>query len=111
MRIFRHDRAGKPGEPLSSWSFVENMKRYAKEAGIEKFNLHRTRHTFARLVAERTGYLSDVQEALDHRHASTTREYVKSVEKKSDKYSRYVLEALEFPEIEEPEPLFEPYAE
>jgi site-specific recombinase XerD len=60
-------------EPLSSWSFVENLKRYAREAGIGKFNLHRTRHTFARMVVERTGSLSETQEALGHRHMATTR--------------------------------------
>jgi integrase len=30
----RHDRAGKPGEPLTSHCFVKNLKRYAKEAGV-----------------------------------------------------------------------------
>jgi integrase/recombinase XerC len=103
----RHDRAGEPGEPLSSWSFVENLKRYAKEAGIRKFNLHRTRHTFARMVVERTGSLSETQEALGHRHASTTRVYVDGLPKKKDKHSRYVLEALDLPEIEEAEPFYD----
>jgi integrase len=102
--LCRHDtdRAGEPGAPLSSWSFVENMKRYAKEAGIGKFNLHQTRHTFARLVAERTGSLSETQDALGHRHAATTRVYVDSVAKKRDKHSRQILAALDLPELEEP---------
>jgi integrase/recombinase XerD len=78
----RHDRAGEPGESRSSWSFVENLQRYAKEAGIGKFNLHRTRHLFAQIVAERTGSLSEAQEALGHRHAATTRVYVDSLPKK-----------------------------
>jgi integrase len=100
----RHDRAGEPGAPLSSWSFVENLKRYAKEAGIGKIHLHQTRHTFARMVAERTGSLSETQDALGHRHAATTRVYVESIAEKKDKYSRYILEALELPEIDEIEP-------
>lgn len=104
----RHDRAGEPGEPLSSWSFVENLKRYAKEAGVGKFHLHRTRHTYAWMVAERTGSLSETQEALGHRHASTTRVYVDGLPKKKDKHSRYVLEALDLPEIEEVEPFYDP---
>jgi site-specific recombinase XerD len=37
----RHDRAGKPGEALSSHCFVKNLKKYAKEAGVEGFHLHR----------------------------------------------------------------------
>src|SRR5262249_31753750 len=40
----RHDSAGEPGAQLSSWSFVENLKRYAREAGIRKIHLHQTRH-------------------------------------------------------------------
>jgi integrase len=40
----RHDRAGKPGEALTSHCFVKNLKKYAREAGVEGFHLHRTRH-------------------------------------------------------------------
>jgi site-specific recombinase XerD len=47
------------------YPFVENLKRCAKEAGIGKIHLHQARHTFARMVAERTGSLSETQEALD----------------------------------------------
>jgi hypothetical protein len=93
----RHDRAGKPGEPLSSWSFVENLKRYAKEAGIGKFN---------RMVVERTGSLSETQEALGHQHMATTRVYIDSVAKKPDKHSRHILAALDLPELEESELLY-----
>ena len=51
----RHDRASKPGEALTSHCFVKNLKKYAKEAGVEGFHLHRTRHAFARIVSEVTG--------------------------------------------------------
>jgi integrase len=51
----RHDKAGRAGAPLSSHSYVKNLKRYAKEAGLEKFHMHQTKHTFARIVAEETG--------------------------------------------------------
>jgi integrase len=96
----RHDGAGEPGAQLSSWSFVENLKRYAREAGIGEIHLHQTRHTFARMVAERSGSISETQDALGHRHASTTRIYVESVAVKTDKYSRRILEALELPDFE-----------
>ena len=85
---------------LSSWSFVENLKRYAREAGIGKIHLHQTRHTFARMVAKRSGSLSETQDALGHRHASTTRIYVDSIAIKTDKYSQHILEALELPDFE-----------
>jgi hypothetical protein len=50
--LTRHDRGGSPGEPLSSHCYARNLKRYAREAGIERFHLHQTSHTFARIVAE-----------------------------------------------------------
>jgi len=74
----------------------------------EAFDLHRTRHTFARMAPERTGSLSKTQEALGHRHAATTRVYVDSVAKKRDKHSRHILAALDLPELEEAEPFHDP---
>lgn len=83
----RHDRAGKPGEALSSHCFVKNLKKYAKEAGVEGFHLHRTRHTFARIVSEVTGDITATQNALDHQNRSTTRVYVQRIAVKRDFYS------------------------
>jgi integrase len=82
------------------WSFVENLKRYAREAGIGEIHLHQTRHTFARMVAKRSGSRSETQDALGHRHASTTRIYVESIAVKTDRYSQHILEALELPDFE-----------
>lgn len=64
----RHDRAGKSGEALTSHCFVKNLKKYAKEAGVKDFHLHRTRHTFARIVSEFTGDITATQNALDHQN-------------------------------------------
>jgi site-specific recombinase XerD len=83
----RHDRAGKPGEALSSHCFVKNLKKYAREAGVEGFHLHRTRHTFARVVSEFTGDITATQNALDHQNRSTTRVYVQRIAVKRDLYS------------------------
>jgi site-specific recombinase XerD len=83
----RHDRAGEPGEMLSSHCFVKNLKKYAQEAGIEGFHLHRTRHTFARVVSEFTGDITATQNALDHQNRSTTRVYVQRIAVKRDLYS------------------------
>jgi integrase len=83
----RHDRAGKPGEALTSHCFVKNLKKYAKEAGVEGFHLHRTRHTFARIVSEVTGDITATQNALDHQSRSTTRVYVQRIAVKKDLYS------------------------
>jgi integrase len=86
----RHDRAGKPGETLTSHCFVKNLKKYAKEAGVEGFHLHRTRHTFARIVSELTGDITATQNALDHQNRSTTRVYVQRIAVKRDLYSEEV---------------------
>lgn len=90
----RHDYAGKPGAALSSHSFVENLKRYAREAGIGGIHLHQLRHSYARLVAERSGSLSETQEALDHKHAATTRVYVQRIAVKRDKFGPQIVRAL-----------------
>jgi integrase len=86
----RHDRAGKPGEALSSHCFVKNLKKYAQEAGVKDFHLHRTRHTFARIVSEFTGDITATQNALDHQNRSTTRVYVQRIAVKRDLYSNEI---------------------
>jgi integrase len=87
----RHDRGGKPGGPLSSHCYVRNLKRYAAEAGIDRFHLHQTRHTFARIVAEETGSITATQDALDHKNPSTTRVYVQRIAIKRDLHSGRIL--------------------
>jgi integrase len=86
----RHDYAGRPGAALSSHCFVKNMKRYARVAGVDRFHMHQTRHTFARIVAEETGLISATQEALDHSNPSTTRVYVQRIAVKRDLHSERI---------------------
>ncbi|MET0464561.1 MAG: tyrosine-type recombinase/integrase [Chitinophagaceae bacterium] len=83
----RHDRSGRAGTPLSSHSFVKNLKAYAGEAGIKHIHLHQTRHTFARIFSEDSGSMTETQEALDHEHVGTTRAYVQTIAVKKDKSS------------------------
>jgi integrase/recombinase XerC len=82
----RHDRAGRPGAPLSSRAFVENLKAYARKAGLAHIHLHQTRHTYARIVAEETGSFLEAQEALDHENQATTRVYVQRITVKKDRH-------------------------
>ena len=82
----RHDRAGRPGAPLTSRAFVENLKAYAREAGLPHIHLHQTRHTYARIVAEETGSFIEAQEALDHENQATTRVYVQRITVKKDRH-------------------------
>jgi len=91
----RHDRAGKAGAPLCSHAFAKNLKVYGEKAGVKGARIHRTRHTFGRLVAEQTGSLVQTQEALDHANLSTTRVYVERIVLKKDTYSRGIAERME----------------
>jgi integrase len=84
--LTRHDRAGRPGAPLSSRSFAENLGAYAREAGVKGIHVHQTRHTYARIVVEETGSYPDTQEALDQVNSATTRVYVQRITVKSDKH-------------------------
>jgi site-specific recombinase XerD len=86
----RHDRSGKSGEALTSHCFLKNLKKYAREAGVEDFHLHRTRHTFARIVSEVSGDITATHNALDHQGRSTTRVYVQRIAVKRDLYSEEV---------------------
>lgn len=90
----RHDRAGRPGAPLTSHAFALNLKRYAKDAGIGAVHLHQTRHTFARMVAEHSGSIVDTQDALGHKNLSTTRVYVQRIAVRKDRHSAHILERL-----------------
>lgn len=90
----RHDRAGRPGAPLSSHSFAKNLKGYAREAGVGKIHVHQTRHTFARIISEETGSIIETQDALGHKNLATTRVYIGRIAVKRDKHSRQVTARL-----------------
>ncbi len=61
----RHDRAGKKGTQLLSHAFAQNLKGYAREAGIDRIHLHQLRHSFARMVAEESGSLTETRGGVD----------------------------------------------
>lgn len=87
-------QGGDPTGQLSSHGFVKNLKRYAQEAGLGDIHLHQTRHTFARIAAEESGSLAEVQEALGHKDIETTRVYVKRLGLKRDKFSGAIAKRL-----------------
>lgn len=90
-----HDRAGQASGPLSSHAFAGNLKRYARKAGIGDVNVHQLRHTYARMVAEDSGSLTAVQEALGHRNLATTRVYVRRIAVKPDRHSAAIMKRLQ----------------
>ena len=73
---------------------MRNLKRYAAAAGLDHIHLHRTRHTYARIVAEETGSLIETQDALGHESPKTTRVYVQRIAVKRDKHSQSVSKRL-----------------
>ena len=86
-----NDRSGQyTGKPLTSHVFAKNLKKYAKLAGLPHIHLHQTRHTYARIVAEDTGSITDTQDALGHKNAATTKVYVQRIAVKKDKHSTNV---------------------
>ena len=90
----RHDRGGKYGDTLTSHAISKAMKGYATSAGLEGFQLHQFRHTYARMVAEESGSLIETQDALGHRNLSTTRVYVQRIGVKRDRFSVRLAEKL-----------------
>jgi integrase len=82
------------GDALTSHGFVINLKRYAAEIGLADIHLHQTRHTFARMVGEDAGSLTEVQEALGHKDLATTRVYLERVRTQRDKHSRQIARRL-----------------
>lgn len=91
----RHDRARKPGAELNSHSFMKNLKRYARQARVGEVHLHQTRHSYAQIVAEESGSITDTQDALGHRNAATTRVYVHRNAVKKDKYSDRITSRIQ----------------
>src|SRR5205085_3096930 len=91
----RHDRAGRPGAPLNSRSFANNLKAYGRSVGMDHLHLHQTRHTYARIVAEETGSFIETQEALDHENTATTRVYVQRITVKKDRHGRKVASRMQ----------------
>jgi integrase len=88
---------------LSSRSFAENLKVYAREAGIERIHVYQTHHIYARIVAEETGSFTETQEALDHENASTTRVYVQRITVKADRHGSKVARRIRLPAIPQSE--------
>ena len=89
-----HDRAGQATGALSSHAFAKNLKRYARDAGLDSIHVHQLRHTVARMVGEDTGDLTAVQKVLGHKNLATTRVYLRRVSTKKDTHSAAIRARL-----------------
>jgi site-specific recombinase XerD len=76
-----------PGQPLTSRSYTNNLKKYVAKAGMRRVNIHQTRHIYARIIIEDSGDLLETQSALDHESQATTGAYVHTVAIKKDKHN------------------------
>jgi site-specific recombinase XerC len=63
-------------------------------AGVGEIHRHQLRHYFARIMAEGSGNLSEMQEARGHKHVATTRVYVPRVAVKRDKFGTEVAKRM-----------------
>lgn len=94
----RHDRAAKGVQAVTSHGFVHALKRYAQRAGIGDIHLHQTRHTVADVIGNELGDVAAAQTVLGHENQQTTREYLKTVAVKKDKYSGVIAARFGFDE-------------
>jgi len=90
----RHDAPGQATGALSSHAFAKNLKRYARDAGLDNIHVHQLRHTVARMVGEDTGDLTQVQKVLGHKNLQTTRVYLRQVSTKKDTHSAAIRSRL-----------------
>ena len=88
-----HDREGRVGA-ISNISYYKSMRKHARAAGIEGYHPHMTRHTHARILAEETGSLGAVQDALGHSNQQTTHVYVKRLGIRRDRHSDLVMDRM-----------------
>ena len=56
--------------------------------------MHQSHHSFARLVSDEAGSLTDVQHALGHQNLTTTKVYAQRVGIKKDRYSGAIARRL-----------------
>jgi len=90
-----HDRTGlHTGKALTGHGFAKRFKLYGRLAGLGDLHLHMTRHTFARMVSEKTGSIIETQDALGHANVATTRVYVQRIAVKKDKHSAAILDSF-----------------
>ncbi len=75
-------------------SSTARPKLEESEAILNPIHPRPTCHTFARLVSDEAGSLTDVQHALGHQNLATTKVYAQRVGLKKDRYSGGIARRL-----------------
>jgi integrase/recombinase XerD len=70
--------------PIKPISFYDNLRRYAKRAGLEGVTPHVLRHSAAKLRRESGASIEDIGTFLGHRSLHTTSVYLRQLEGESD---------------------------
>jgi len=87
-------RRGKLYQPLDPYYLWKQVKRIAGKVGLD-MNVHTFRHTFAQLYHETGASQPEVQGALGHKSAATTRIYLDKLAPRSAKAGKAVQRAIE----------------
>jgi len=87
-------RRGKLYQPLDPYYLWKQVKRIAGKVGLD-MNVHTFRHTFAQLYHETGASQPEVQGALGHKSAATTRIYLDKLAPRSAKAGKAVQKAIE----------------
>lgn len=70
---------GKPRSkfgPFTDWGIRQTLQARLKQAGLDHFNFHRLRHSYAVYTLRAKGDLLDIQKQLGHRSIATTSRYL-----------------------------------
>ena len=70
------------------------MEIYTIEAGVKHSNIHRLRHTFAKIVFKYSESMAETQVALGHSNIKITQIYVQRLAIEKDKQSKSIRDAL-----------------
>ncbi len=93
----RHDRAAVAAEeekPLTVQAVDKTMRRYATQAGIDGFHLHRFRHSYARMVQDKLQNVEEVREAMGHETIRATNQLLTQINIERDLVSEYLARRL-----------------
>lgn len=94
----RHDYGVKyndgPLQPLTVQAVDKAMRRYATQADIDGFHIHRLRHSYARMAGEELDAVDDVRAAMGHRMVRTTHQLLSQIRVEPDRVSRQIAERL-----------------